>query len=413
MTGPVLAAEAGTPEASLLFIELGAVVLVLAVLGRLAGRVGLSPIPLYLLAGLAFGEGGLLPLDLSAEFTAVGSEIGVVLLLFTLGLQYTPEELSHGLRGNLGTGVADLLANFTPGLALGLLLGWEPVAAVVLGGVTYVSSSGVVAKVLADLGRLGNRETPTVLSLLVLEDLAMAVYLPLVAVLLAGSGAAAGLVSLAVAVGTVALVLFAALRYGDVISRAISTRTDEGFLLTVLGLVLLVAGIAQGLQVSSAVGAFLVGIAVSGPVARRAEELIGPLRDLFAAVFFVFFGLQVDPATLPAVAVPAIALGVVTALTKVGVGWWAAARAGVGIPGRLRAGTVFVARGEFSIVIAGLAVAAGAEPELGPLSAAYVLLLATVGPVLTRAVPEGGGQSGMPALSQRRRRSTRSPGQGP
>lgn len=380
----VVAAEAGSPEAAMLFIELGAIVVGLAILARIALGVGFSPIPLYLLAGLAFGEGGLLPLDLSEDFVAVGSELGVILLLFLLGLEYTADELSTGLRRNLPAGALDAATSFTPGLATGLLLGWEPVAAIVLGGVTYISSSGVIAKVLADLNRLGNRETPTVLSILVIEDLVMAVYLPLVAVLLTGAGLAAGLGSLAVAVGAVAAVLVAALRWGEPISRVIASRSDEVLLLTVLGLVLLVAGVAQQLQVSSAIGAFLVGIAVSGPVAERTHQLVVPLRDLFAAVFFVFFGLQLDPATIPAVAGLAIALGLVTAGTKIATGWWAARRAGIGIRGRARAGAALVARGEFSIVIAGLAVNAGLEPQLGPLAAAYVLFLAILGPIAAR-----------------------------
>lgn len=382
----LLAAEAGSPEAALLLIELGAVVVVLGLLSRIALRAGLSAIPLYLLAGLAFGDGGLYPLDLAEGFTAIGAEIGVVLLLFMLGLEYTPQELASGLRRGLPAGAFDLVANFTPGLAVGLLLGWPAVAAVVLGGVTYISSSGVIAKVLADLGRLGNRETPSVLSLLVLEDLVMAVYLPLLAVLLVGGSMVAGAASLAIAIGTVGLVLAVALRYADPISRAVESRSDETLLLTIFGAVLLVAGIAQRLQVSSAIGAFLVGIAVSGEVAERARALLGPLRDLFAAVFFVFFGLQIDPASLPSVAALALGLGLLTAATKVLTGWWAAGRDGVRTRGRFRAGAALISRGEFSIVIAGLGVSAGLEPQLGPLSAGYVLLLAILGPLATRYV---------------------------
>ncbi|CAN5717791.1 hypothetical protein BH24ACT3_BH24ACT3_08050 [soil metagenome] len=253
-----------------------------------------------------------------------------------------------------------------------------------LGGITYATSSGIVSKVLSDLGRLGNRETPALLSLMVIEDLTMALYLPLVAVMLAGASLAVGLVSVGVAVGAVLIVLVVALRYGDLVSRLVSDRSNEVVLLSVLGLTLLVAGVAQELQVSSAVGAFLVGIAVSGPAQRRASDLISPLRDLFAALFFLFFSLQVDPSSLVSSLPVAIALAVVTAVTKIVAAWWAAARAGIGILGRLRAGTVFASRGEFSIVIAGLGVAAGVEPELGPLAATYVLILAVAGPVLTR-----------------------------
>ena len=372
-------------EVALLFIELGAIVVGLAVLARIANRLGFSPIPLYLLSGLAFGSGGLLPVQLSGEFIAVGAEIGVVLLLFMLGLEYTADELAGSLREGLTGGVVDFALNFTPGVALGLLLGWGAIPAVLLGGVTYISSSGVIAKSLADLDRLGNRETPGILGLLVIEDLVMAVYLPITAVLLVGSGFAAGAASLAVAVTTVALVLGLALRFGEPVSRAVFSRSSEALLLTVFGLVLLVSGVAQRLQVSAAVGAFLVGIALSGEVAERARDLLGPLRDLFAAVFFVFFGLQIDPSNIPPVAGLAVALGVVTAATKGVTGWWVARRRGVRRRGRIRAGATLVARGEFSIVIAGLGVSAGLEPQLGPLSAAYVLLMAIVGPVLMRA----------------------------
>ena len=384
MIPPVVAATAGD-EIALLFIELGALVVGLAVLARVAGRFGVSPIPLYLLAGLAFGDGGFLPLDLTTDFVSIGAEIGVVLLLFMLGLEYTGEELGSSLRTGARAGVVDLVLNFTPGLAAGLLLGWDPAAAVLLGGVTYISSSGVIAKGLADLDRLGNRETPSVLTTLVSEDLVMAVYLPLVAVLLLGSGLGSAAISLGVALGTVGIVLAIALRFGEPVSRVVFSHSNEVLLLTLFGMVLLVSGIAQQLQVSAAVGAFLMGIALSGEVADRARELLSPLRDLFAAVFFVFFGLQVDTAAIPPVAGLAIALGVVSAGTKILTGWYAARRAGVGRRGRVRAGAALVARGEFSIVIAGLGVAAGIEPRLGALTAAYVLLMAIVGPLLMRA----------------------------
>ncbi|MFI6463143.1 cation:proton antiporter [Streptomyces sp. NPDC050538] len=365
-------------------IEFGAIILALGLLGRFAARFQFSPIPLYLLAGLAFGEGGLLPLGTSEEFVAIGAEIGVVLLLLMLGLEYSASDLVSNLKTQYTAGLVDAALNALPGAAMALLLGWGPVAAVVLAGVTWISSSGVIAKVLGDLGRLGNRETPVILSVLVLEDLSMAVYLPIITALLAGTGLAAGSLTLAVALGAAALVLLVAVRYGRHISRFVSSDDPEKLLLVVLGLTLLVAGLAQQLQVSAAVGAFLVGIALSGEAAEGAHNLLSPLRDLFAAVFFVFFGLHTDPASIPPVLLPALALAVVTAGTKVATGYWAARRAGISAKGRWRAGGTLVARGEFSIVIAGLAVTAGIEPSLGPLATAYVLILVIVGPLTAR-----------------------------
>jgi CPA2 family monovalent cation:H+ antiporter-2 len=159
----------------------------------------------------------------------------------------------------------------------------------------------------------------------------------------------------------------------------------EVLLLRVLGITLLVAGLAEQLQVSAAVGAFLVGIALVGPVAEAARQVLAPLRDLFAAVFFVFFGLQTDPAAIPPVLLAAAVLAVVSAAGKVAGGWWAAGRRGVALAGRVRAGATLISHGEFSIVIAGLAVASGQPARLGALAASYVLLLAVVGPLAARA----------------------------
>jgi CPA2 family monovalent cation:H+ antiporter-2 len=365
-----------------LLVELGAVIFALGIVGRLARAVGLSPIPVYLLAGLAFGKGGLLPLTTSEEFLSEGAEIGVILLLLLLGLEYSAGELISNLRAQAPIGALNIALNMTPGVAAGLLLGWSPVAALAMGGVTYAASSGIAAKLLTDLGRLGNRETPVVLSLLVLEDLSMAVYLPILTALLAGIGILAGSLALAVALAGVGAALLVALRFGGVINRLVFSSDDEVLLLRVFGLALLVAGIAEQIQVSAAVGAFLIGIALSGRVAEGARELLSPLRDLFAAVFFVFFGLRTDPSAVPPVLLVAALLAVVTALTKITTGWLAAQRAGVGRLGRVRAGTVIVARGEFNIVVAGLA--AGVEPGLGPLAAAYVLIMAVAGPIIAR-----------------------------
>jgi CPA2 family monovalent cation:H+ antiporter-2 len=373
-----------THDISLIFIELGAVVIGLALLARIASRFGFSAIPLYLLAGLALGNGGLLPLNLSKGFIELGAEIGVLLLLFMLGLEYTGEDLKDNLQRGFFAGAIDFLLNFPPGFIAGLLLGWNPLAAVLLGGVTYISSSGVIAKVLAELQRLDCPETPVVLAILVLEDLAMAVYLPLVAALLVSSGLAKTALSVSIALATVFLVLFVAIRFGRSLSRFVSHQSDEIILLTTFGTVLLVAGLAQRLQVSAAIGAFLVGIAVSGPLAEQSHRLLTPFRDLFAATFFFFFGLRINPATLPPVLLFAVLLGIVTSLTKVLTGYWAGRRAGIERRGALRAGMALVARGEFSIVIAGLG--ASVEPQLESLSAAYVLLLAIMGPILARMV---------------------------
>ena len=371
-------------DAALLLVEVGAVLLGLSLLSRLADRIGISAIPFYLLAGLAFGVGGFVPLEAGNEFFTFGSELGVILLLVMLGLEYSPTELISSLKQSRRAGILDVLLNAVPGAACALILGWGPVAAVALAGITWVSSSGVIAKVLRDLRRLGNRETPTILSILVIEDLAMAFYLPVLSALVIGTGVLVGGAALLVAVLVVAVILYLALRHGRVISGLFAANHSESLLLGVLGLTMLVAGIAQEVNVSAAVGAFLVGIALSGRVAHNAQQLLAPLRDLFAAIFFVFFGLSTEPASIPPVLLPAAILAVITIATKTFTGYAAAAAAGIGLPGRWRTGFALTPRGEFSIVIAGLAAGSGIEPRLAPLATAYVLLTVIAGPILAR-----------------------------
>jgi monovalent cation:H+ antiporter-2, CPA2 family len=367
---------------TLLLIEVGALLLGLSLLGRFAVRFGISPIPLYLLAGLVFGHGGFIPLDESGEFFEVGSEIGVILLLAMLGLEYSADELIGNLKRSRVAGLFDALLNAVPGAIFALILGWGWQAAVVLAGVTWVSSSGVIAKVLRDLGRLSNRETPVILSVLVIEDLAMAFYLPVLSTIVIGASIMQGAISLAIAVVAVLVILYLAVRHGRIISGLFSTKDAESLLIGVLGLTMLIAGLAAAVQVSSAVGAFLVGIALSGQVAHKAVQVLTPLRDLFAAIFFVFFGLSTDPAALPPVILPAAILAVLTMSTKTLTGYLAARRAGIGIPGRWRAGLVLTPRGEFSIIIAGLA--SGIAPQIAPLATAYVLITVIAGPLLAR-----------------------------
>ena len=135
-------------EVAALLLELSAVVLGVSLLGLLAHRIEISPVPLPLLAGVGLGADGVLDLANAEPFIGPAAEIGVLLLLM-------------------------------PGMPLP--------ACLALAGITWVSSSGIIARLLADLGRLGNRETPAVLSILVIEDIAMAIFLPVLIAVLTGA----------------------------------------------------------------------------------------------------------------------------------------------------------------------------------------------------------------------------------
>jgi CPA2 family monovalent cation:H+ antiporter-2 len=380
----VLAAT--TENTPLAFVELGAVAIGLAVLARVADRLGIPAIPLYLLAGLAIGNGGFVTFEVSTDFISRAADIGVLLLLLTLGLEYTGDELKAGLRSGAVTGITDAALNFAPGFACGLLLGWDVVAAILLGGATWVSSSGVVSKIINDLDWMANRETPAVLNLLVIEDLAMAVYLPVVGALVARRTVGETALSVVGALLAVAVILALALQFGEHLSRALSGGSDESLLLSVFGLTLLVGGLAEQVHVSAAIGAFLVGLALSGPVQHRAGALVAPLRDLFAATFFLFFSFQLLPSDLIRVAIPALVLAAVAIATKFVAARLATTPLGVGRLGRRRAGAALAARGEFSIVIASLGARLVDGDDLTSVSAAFVLVTAIVSPLLAKLV---------------------------
>jgi CPA2 family monovalent cation:H+ antiporter-2 len=221
------------------YLQLGAVVFVLGLGARVAGHLGFSPVPLYLLAGLVLGAFDIPAL--SGDFVQFAASLGVVLLLFLIGLEYTAEELYAELWKSRVAGVVDAALNFTPGLVFGLALGWDPVAAMLLGGITWVSSSSIVAKALVDLRRVSCPETAIVLSILVSEDLAMAAFLPLMGSLLIGGSVWATTGSVVIAALAVGAALVGALRFGEALGRLVAHHSEEALLLSALGLVLIVA----------------------------------------------------------------------------------------------------------------------------------------------------------------------------
>ena len=365
-----------------LLLQLGTILTALALLGSIVRRFALSPIPVYLLAGLALGNGGINPVSAAREFISTGAPIGVVLLLLTLGLEFSAPEFASSLRHHLPSAVVDIVLNATPGALAGWLLGLNGIGILAMAGVTYVSSSGLIARLIEDLHRTGNRETPAVLAVLVLEDFAMAAYLPLFAVLAAGDAWYLAVGGMVVAVAAFWVAFAASYRWGHHVGRLMGHPDSEQLLLRVLGITLIVAAVAEKLHASAAVGAFLVGLTLTGDTADRARKVLGPLRDLFAAVFFLGMGVSVDPQQLlPALPV-AVALAAITGATKVATGMFAARRDGVARRGRLRAGTTLIARAEFSLIIIGLV--GSSTPAIGTLATSYVFVVATVGPVLAR-----------------------------
>ncbi len=370
----------------MVLIELGLIFVGLALLYRTAYYLGFSPIPFILLAGLAFGEGGIVPLRFSESFVQVTAEIGSLLLLFMLGLEYSGQELREALQAHLPDGLVDVLLNFLPGFLLAVGMGWSLPLAVLMGGATLITSSGILAHLIAELRLEELPEARIAVSISVLEDMLVALLLPPAAALIfhaESSMAGPLLLTTLLSIGA----LWTAIRFGQALSRAVDHESDGVLLLSLFGLVLLAGGIATLLQIPAAISGFLLGIAISDPVKERARRLIGPVRDLSATVFFLTLGLRLDPGLLPPVLPLAGGLVLITGFTKWLTGWWAARRQRLGRWARWRTGALMVARGELSGVIAGLVLQAMPSAPFVPLTAAYVLLSAIIGPLLVHLVP--------------------------
>jgi CPA2 family monovalent cation:H+ antiporter-2 len=378
----------GSAEASQTLAEIGALLLGLGVIAFIAARLKFSVVPMYLVVGLAVGQGGFGLVNLSSDFLAIGAQIGAILLLLLLGLEYSAPDLAKAFKERKSAGFFDIATNFVPGALLALAFGWGPLAAFAVGGISYVSSSGIASELLRETGWRKSELSKRVVTILVFEDLALAPYLPLLSSLVLGLSAAAGLVSVSVALIITGLVLIISYRGNTKWSRILNPDVPSGLLLTVFGSALLAAGVADLAGFSGAVAAFLVGLLLTGEVANTVRGRLGSLRDLFAAIFFLFFGLATNFAELLQV-LPAVLLFVLIGVAgKFAVGWWIAKDLGDKLSW-IRAGAFLTPRGEFSMVIAALAAPAVLSVNLQALTLTYVTLTAVIGSIALRFLRSG------------------------
>lgn len=372
-------------EDGLVLGELGSVLLGLGIAAYIASRIRLSVVPIFLLAGLFFGNGGIVALDLSDEFLDLGAQWGAILLLLLLGLEYSAQELFESVKKRKSLGAVDLVVNFLPGAALGFILGWGFLGALTLGGITYVSSSGIASQFIKD-SRLESREsTRRAVGVLVIEDLFLAPYLPVLSALLASLGVATGLISISIALIVTGIALLIGARGFHIPHAPLVMGDSATLLLTVFGSALLASGIATYFGFSGAVAAFLVGLLLTGDVAIVARVRLAPLRDLFSAIFFLFFGLSVDPADIPSVLIPASVLALIGVFTKWVTAWWAV-RDLEEDKAIWRTAVLLIPRGEFSMVIAGLAATSLFAVELQALTLTYVILTTLFASIIMRTV---------------------------
>ncbi|WP_030834764.1 cation:proton antiporter [Streptomyces sp. NRRL S-475] len=365
-------------------LAMGGAFLAAAFLARLGGRIGLPTIPLFMLAGILLGPHtpGLVIVQDAHDFEML-SALGLVLLLFYLGLEFHLDDLKTGGRRLLTAGGIYLLLNVGAGLGFGFVLGWGVREALVLAGVLGISSSAIVTKILIDLGRIGRPETRLILGVIVVEDIFLALYLAALQPVISGAQGVGDMVLQGAKAFGFLLLLAAAARYGTkLVGRLIETRDDELLVISFLGAAVLVAGVAEVLGVADAIGAFMVGLILAGtPSGPRIRGLVHPLRDAFAAIFFFAFGLSIDPGDIVSVVGPVTAAAVLTLVMNVIAGLLVARVYRYGIDPAAEIATTLVARGEFALILAAMAAGAGLDTRLAPFIAGYVLVLAVLGPI--------------------------------
>ena len=370
--------------------QLAVTVAVLAALGLLASRFGLSAIPAYLLAGLLLGpnQPEVLSFIEPSEVTEFVAELGIIFLLFFLGLEFTLARLRRsGMHLGIG-GTIDFVVNAGLGLIVGVAAFGFSFAALILAGAIYVSSSAVAVKGLIDFRRLADDETDLVLAILIVEDIAIAFVLAFAG---GGGGGIEDSLALAFKAITFIVVSLAASRWlARPIDRFLEWMPREFFLLFTFALLIGMSAVSHWLGLSEAIGALMAGVILSDTSARHElEERFLSFRDIFGALFFFVFGLSIDVEALGSVGW-LIALAVVLSVVGKLGGTYAAGRVGGFTPRQsLNAGTALVARGEFTVILAQVAatnpaISASAKRDLVAIAGLYVLCTAVIGVLLMK-----------------------------
>jgi CPA2 family monovalent cation:H+ antiporter-2 len=365
-------------------VALGGAFLAAGLLARLGRRIGLPTIPLFMVAGIVFGPHtpGIELFEDPGDLELLAA-LGLVFLLFFLGLEFHLDELLGGGRKLAFAGGTYLLLNVGGGLLFGLAVGWGGEEALVLAGAIGISSSAIVTKLVIELRRMERPETGLILGIIVVEDVFLALYLALLQPVIGdASGAGDAVLQVLKALAFLAVLFVVARRGAGLVARIVDDPDDELLSVCFVGVAVLLAGIAQVVGVSDAIGAFMAGLILGGcAVGARIKKLVLPLRDTFGALFFFAFGLQIEPGDVLSVAGPVlVAVGVTIVLNSL-AGAVAARVHGLDRVAGTAIALSVLARGEFSLIIASLGIAAGLDTRLGAFTAGYVLLLAIAGPV--------------------------------
>lgn len=376
-----------------LVFEVGTALVLVAIASVIANKIKFSIIPFLIILGMLVGphapQAGIIDLTFieSREVIEFFGRMGVLFLLFYLGLEFSVGKLVKSGRSIAAGGTIYILINFSLGLIYGFITGFSFLEVLVLAGVITISSSAIVAKVLVDLKRTANPETELILGIIMFEDIFLAVYLSVVSGLVLGDATSVGgaLMSIVIAFGYMLLFFIAARKLPPLLNKLLDIRSNEVFVIVIFAALFFIAGFSETIHVAEAIGALLLGLVFSETAhSDRIEHLVVPFRDFFGAMFFFSFGLSIDPFSLGDAVWLALGAVLLTIAGNFIAGMIAGRRAGLSHKASSNIGLTIVSRGEFSIIVANLGIAGGLSASLKPFAALYVLILAIFGPLLTK-----------------------------
>lgn len=376
-----------------LILEIGLALALIAGAGLVAGKLRISIVPILILAGMIVGPQaphiGIFDFRFiqSAPLINFMGRLGVLFLLFSLGLEFSIKRLIAAGPSIIRSGTIYMAINLAIAIIFPFLLGWPVKEILVVAGIMTISSSAIVAKVIVDLKRAANDETEIILGLMMFQDVFVAVYFSVVSgLVLAGSTSISEiLITAFMALLFIGGFLFLGHKLVPKLDRWLDIPSDESFMLVIFATLVLVAGLSETLHIAEAIGAMLIGLVMAETDhSERIEHLIGPFRDFFGALFFFSFGLSIDPFALGGAVWPTITAVILTLLGNTLSGVWAGRKAGLSHRASLNIGLTIISRGEFSIILANLALTGGLLTLLQPFAALYVLILAILGPLLTK-----------------------------
>ncbi|MED3629437.1 K(+)/H(+) antiporter subunit KhtU [Bacillus subtilis] len=376
-----------------LVFEVGTALVLVAIASVIANKIKFSIIPFLIVLGMLVGPHapkiGIMDLTFiqSSEIIEFFGRMGVLFLLFYLGLEFSVGKLIKSGKSIAVGGTIYILINFSLGLLYGFITGFSFLEVLILAGVITISSSAIVAKVLVDLKRTANPETELILGIIMFEDIFLAVYLSVVSGLVLGDATSVGsaLLSILIAFGYMLLFFIAARKLPPLLNKLLDIRSNEVFIIVIFAALFFIAGFSETIHVAEAIGALLLGLVFSETEhSDRIEHLVVPFRDFFGAMFFFSFGLSIDPFSLGEAVWLALGAVILTILGNFIAGMVAGRRAGLSHKASSNIGLTIVSRGEFSIIVANLGIAGGLSATLKPFAALYVLILAILGPLVTK-----------------------------